>query len=89
MSFAIIIEPIKVIVIRSKKSVRRLPAKSTNLRAQMVKNFIFLRAHTTAKVRKRQESVFQSKYVKYSLSGCTKNAVTNAAKNAMKKRYFS
>lgn len=61
ISFAIIIEPIKVMIIRSKNKERRLPASVTSFLARIVKNLIFLRAQTTAKVKKRQERVLKSK----------------------------
>ena len=61
ISFAIIIEPTNVMTTSNKKSARRLPVNRTSLRARIEKNFIQRRAHTTANVRKRQESVFQSK----------------------------
>ena len=74
--------------ISNRKSERRLPAKFTSLRASIVKNIIFLSAHTTAKVKNRQDSVFQSKYSKYALSGGTKKQVIIAAKAAMQKTAF-
>ena len=44
---------------------------------------MFLRAHTTASVPKRQDSVLRSKYERYSLSGGTKNIVIIAATAAI------
>ena len=61
ISFAIIIEPINVITISSKNSKRKFPAITTNFRARIVKNLMFLKAQTTAKVKNKQERVFQSK----------------------------
>ena len=65
ISFAIIIEPIKVIIISNKNNERRFPAKPTSFRAKIVKNLMFLNAHTTANVKNRQERVLKSKYSKY------------------------
>ena len=88
ISFAIIIEPIKVIIISNKNNERRLPVKLTSFLASIVKNLIFLRAHTTANVKNKQERVFQSKYPKYSASGGTKKQVTIAANAAIQNTAF-
>ena len=88
ISLAIIIEPIKVITISSKNSERRFPASNTSFLARIVKNLMFLKAQTTAKVRKRQDSVLKSKYSIYALSGGTKKQVTNAATAAMQNTRF-
>lgn len=61
ISLAISIEPIKVMQMSSKNSPRKLPETNTNRLARIVKNLILRRAHTTAKVKNRQTSVFQSK----------------------------
>ena len=61
ISLAIIIDPIKVIIISSKKNDRKLPAKFTSLRAKVVKKAIFLNAHTTANVKNKQDRVLKSK----------------------------
>lgn len=61
MSFAIIIEPIKVMIISKINNERRFPVIVTNLRARMVKNLMFLNAQITASVKNKQERVFQSK----------------------------
>ena len=88
ISFAIIIEPIKVMQIRVINKVLRLPVIKTIRLARIVKNLMFLNAHTTAKVRNKQTSVFQSKYDKYSLSGGTKKQVARAARTATQKTVF-
>jgi hypothetical protein len=49
----------------------------------ILKKYIFLKAHTTASVPKRQDKVFRSKYPKYSLSGGTNSAEINATLNAI------
>ena len=61
ISFAIIIDPIKVMTISIINSERKFPAKVTSFLAKIVKNFMFLKAQTTAKVIKRQEGVLKSK----------------------------
>ena len=78
----------KVIIISKTNSERRLPARSTSFRERMVKNLMFLKAQITAKVRNKQESVFQSKYSRYALSGGTKKHETTAASAAMQKTTF-
>ena len=88
ISFAIIIEPMKVMVISSIKSERIFPAKVTSFRAKIVKNLMFLKAHITARVKNKQERVFKSKYPRYSLSGGTKNPVTIAASAAIQNTRF-
>ena len=81
-------EPMNVIVISSRKRERRFPVIFTSLRARMVKNLIFRKAQTTAKVKNKHERVFQSKYSQYALSGGTKKQVIKAAKAAMQKTAF-
>ena len=61
ISFAIIIEPMKVMIISNKNSERKFPDKLTSFLAKMVKNLIFLNAQTTANVKNKQESVLKSK----------------------------
>ena len=61
ISFAIIIEPINVIIMSKRNSDRRFPAKLTSFRARIVKNLMFLKAQTTAKVKNRHERVLKSK----------------------------
>ena len=61
ISFAIIIEPIKVMTISSKNSERRLPESFTIFLARIVKKSIFLKAQTTAKVINKQVRVLRSK----------------------------
>ena len=61
ISFAIIIEPIKVMIISIKNNPRRLPVNKTSFRSIIVKNLMFLNAQITAKVRNKQANVVQSK----------------------------
>lgn len=61
ISLAIIIEPIKVIIINIKKRDRIFPERRTSFLARMVKNLIFRRAQTTARVKNKQDKVLRSK----------------------------
>ena len=49
---------------------------------------MFLKAHTTANVKNRQERVLKSKYSKYAWSGGTRKQVTVAARKATQKMVF-
>ena len=66
----------------------RLPVIKTSFLAKIVKNFMFLRAQTTARVRNKQTSVFTSKYPKYCASGGTIKQVTTASRAAIQKTKF-
>ena len=88
ISFAISIEPINVIDISIINRLLRLPVIRTSFLARIVKNFIFLRAQTTAKVKNRQARVLQSKYDRYSLSKGTKMQVIKAANTAIENTVF-
>ena len=66
----------------------RLPENNTSLRATIVKNLMFLNAQITASVKNKQAKVFQSKYVRYSLSGGTKKLVAIAAIAATQNTVF-
>ena len=74
--------------IRVMNKVLKFPVIKTIRLARIVKNLIFLKAQTTARVRNKQTSVFQSKYDKYSLSGGTKKQVARATKTATQKTVF-
>ena len=62
ISFAISIEPIKVMQTSAITAMRRFPVQTTIFRETKVKKPMFLRAQTTASVQKRQVSVLRSKY---------------------------
>ena len=74
--------------IRVMNKVLKFPVIKTIRLARIVKNLMFLKAQTTARVRNKQTSVFQSKYDKYSLSGGTKKQVARATKTATQKTVF-
>ena len=88
MSFAIIIEPIKVIYISATVAVRRFPVKEMIFSAKIVKNLIFLNAHITASVQKRHVMVFKLKYSGYCASGGMIIEVIIAATAAIQRTVF-
>ena len=61
ISLAMIMEPMKVMVMRSRNRERKFPATVTSFRAKMVKNRMFRSAQITARVKNRHDRVFQSK----------------------------
>ena len=71
ISLAKNIEPIKVIYTSARASVRVFPVSATIFLAVIVKKRMFLSAHITASVQKRQVSVLKSKYSIYFESGVT------------------
>ncbi len=67
---------------------REEPVRRMMRAASIEKNDMFLRAHTTASVPKRQHSVLMSKYPAYSASGRTRKADMTAARNAIASTIF-
>lgn len=85
ISFAISIDPKNVIKITVITAERKVPDFFTIARASIVKNFIFFKAQTTAKVQNKQVKVLKSKYPIYSLSGGTAKQVMTAKSAAVHK----
>ena len=88
ISFAMSIDPIKVMYTSASIAERILPVSATILRAINVKKRMFFSAQMTASVQNRHDSVLKSKYSMYCESGGTMIEVTAASSIAMTSTVF-